>query len=260
MPKHFLLPLSALAIALAPPPSLHGAVVTLNPVADTFVATGPTNNLVANNYGGAGALALSAAGLSNGEFQAVLSFDTSSAKNTFDGLYGPGGWTVQSVTLALTATPTNNAIFNANTGGSFGVSWMQNDGWTEGTGSPNAPGATGLNYTSLQGLINPAADEGLGTFNYDGSSSSTSTSPLSLPPGFTAELLAGNPISLRTSAADGTVSSPIQLTFRHHRGQPTGPHHLGGARTGPHRPPGPRRVAGPGPGRPQPAPLTPGSP
>ncbi|MGH8045926.1 MAG: hypothetical protein ACREKL_01650 [Chthoniobacterales bacterium] len=33
------------------------AILSVNPVADAFVTTGPGNNLSDNNYGGAGALA-----------------------------------------------------------------------------------------------------------------------------------------------------------------------------------------------------------
>src|SRR5690242_3498629 len=78
--------------------SARAAVFTANPVADAFVTTGPSNNLISNNYGGGGTLALSAAGLANGEFQSVLQFDTSGAKSLFDSAYGAGLWSVQSVT------------------------------------------------------------------------------------------------------------------------------------------------------------------
>ena len=36
--------------------------------------------------------------------------------------------------LQLTAALPNNAIFNTNSSGLFGVSWLQNDGWGEGVG------------------------------------------------------------------------------------------------------------------------------
>ena len=200
-------PLTALAIALASFQTAPAAVVTLNPAADAFVTPGPANSLAGNNYGGAGALALSAPGAAKGEFQSVLSFDTSTAKATFDGVYGAGAWVVQSVTLQLTATPVNNALFNANTAGTFVLGWMQNDTWTEGTGSPNAPGATGISWTTLQNtVLNPAADETLGTFNYDGSSSGAAIYTLALPPGFRADLLAGGTLSLRAFSAAGTTS------------------------------------------------------
>lgn len=186
---------------------VRATVFTANPVADAFVTTGPSGNLSGNNYGGGGGLALSAAGLANGEFQSVLQFDTSGARSLFDGLYGTGLWSLQSVTLQLSAGSPNNAIFNANSAGSFGVSWMQNDSWTEGSGTPSLPGATGITYNSLQStFINPLADEALGTFSYSGASSGTFVYTLNTPSGFAADILAGNLVSLRLAAADSTVS------------------------------------------------------
>jgi hypothetical protein len=186
---------------------VQATVFTANPVADAFVATGLSGNLSANNYGGGGALALSAPGLANGEFQSVLQFDASGAKSLFDGLYGAGLWTLQSVTLQLSASTPNNAIFNANSAGSFGVSWMQNDSWTEGSGTPQSPGATGITYNTLQStFINPVMDEALGTFSYNGANSGTFVYTLNLPSGFAADVMAGNLVSLRLAAADSAVS------------------------------------------------------
>src|SRR5438105_11218654 len=149
--KCSLRPAASLAVILLAFPFLgHGAVVNLTPSADAFVTTGPANNLATNNYGGGGSAALSAPGLSKGEFQSVLRFDTSTAKTSFDALYGPGAWTLQSVTLQLTAATVNNTIFNANAAGSFGLSWMQNDSWVEGSGTPSTPGTVGITYDTLQ--------------------------------------------------------------------------------------------------------------
>jgi len=197
-----------LVVALAPSLTVQATGVNLNPTSDAFVTTGPpTNNLAANNYGGGGALAVSAAGLSKGEFQSVLRFDTSSAKSSFDGLYGAGLWSLQSVTLQLTAGSPNNSIFNANSAGSFGVSWLQNDGWTEGTGTPNAPTTAGITFSSLQTVfVNPSADEALGTFSHDGSSSGTSVYTMNMTLGFASDILAGGLVSLRLSSADSAVS------------------------------------------------------
>ena len=196
-----------LAIALTTALPVEGAVVSINPGADAFATTGPANDLATNNYGGGGSLALAAVGSPNGEFQSVLRFDTTTAKNTFDGLYGAGSWSLQSVTLQLSAAAVNNAIFNANNPGSFGASWMQNDGWVEGSGTPATPAVTGITYdTLLNTFITPGMDEALGTFTYDGANSGTFTYSLTLSPGFTADLLAGDSVSLRLSAADGAVS------------------------------------------------------
>src|SRR3954466_1791264 len=75
------------------------AVVSLNPVADAFVSSANPNS----NYGGAGALAISAAGLPKGEFQSLVKFNLAVAKTTFDATFGPGEWMLDAVSLQLTA-------------------------------------------------------------------------------------------------------------------------------------------------------------
>jgi len=134
---------------------------------DAFVTTGPSGNLSGNNYGGAGALSVAAPGLSKGEFQSVLQFDLSGAVTSFNTQFGAGQWNIQSITLSLTATSPNNAIFNSSAAGQFGISWMQNDSWTEGTGTPAAPTTTGITYSSLPSYTG-AGDESLGTFSFNG--------------------------------------------------------------------------------------------
>jgi hypothetical protein len=182
------------------------ATYSTNSFSDAFVTTGPGGNLAGNNYGAAGALGVSASNLPNGEFQSALQFDTSGARNSFDNQFGSGQWTVQSVSLQLTATPPNNAIFNATGAGQFQIYWMQNDSWTEGTGTPNTPTTTGITFTSLQNTFIGPGDESLGTFSFDGATSGTANYTLNLTPGFTADLAAGNDLSLRLVAADTGVS------------------------------------------------------
>src|SRR5215510_11942429 len=96
-----------LSIASARQPAL-AATFTLNPVADAFVTAAHPDS----NYGAAGGLAVSAPQLPNGEFQSVLRFDLQAAKASFDATYGVGQWTLQSITLRLSATSPNNPIFN----------------------------------------------------------------------------------------------------------------------------------------------------
>src|ERR1039458_5864047 len=76
-----------------------------NPFSDAFVTTGPGASLSDDNFGAAGALAVAAGGLAEGEFQSVLQFDLSGEHSSFDAQFGAGSWTVQSVTLQLTASP-----------------------------------------------------------------------------------------------------------------------------------------------------------
>jgi len=185
--------------------SLLAATFSLNPAADAFVTTGPSGNLSTNNYGGAGALSVAAAGLAQGEFQSVLQFNLSGAKSSFDSQFGAGQWSIQSVTLQLTAASPNNPIFNTSAAGQFGISWMQNDGWIEGTGSPQAPASSGIMFATLSSFLG-GADEALGTFSYNGVTSGNSTYTLSLMPSLSADVLSGSTLSLRMFAADNTVS------------------------------------------------------
>ena len=122
----------------------RSATFSSNPTADAFVTTGPTGNLSNNNYGGGGALSVAAPGLAQGQFQSVLQFGLSGAKSSFDGQFGAGQWSIQTITLQLTAAPPNNPIFNASAAGQFAISFMQNNSWTEGTGTPQAPTTTGI--------------------------------------------------------------------------------------------------------------------
>lgn len=181
------------------------ATFSLNPGADTFVTTGPTGNLSISNYGGAGALSVAAPGLAQGEFQSVLQFGLAGAKSSFDSQFGAGQWSIQSVTLQLAAAPPNNPIFNSPAAGQFRLSWMQNDGWTEGTGTPQSPSSTGITFSTLSNFVS-GAEEALGTFSFNGATNGNSIYTLNLTPSFSAEILAGSTVSLRMFAADSTIS------------------------------------------------------
>jgi len=61
-----------------------------NAIADAFVTPGATGSLSSSNFGGGGALGLAANGLPLGEFQTVLKFGLSDARNTFDTQLEPG--------------------------------------------------------------------------------------------------------------------------------------------------------------------------
>jgi hypothetical protein len=184
----------------------HGATFALNPIADAFVTTGPSGNLSGNNYGGAGSISVSAPGLPQGELQSVLRFDLSAAAASFDAVFGAGQWSVSSVTLQLTATAANNAIFNTPAAGQLAISWLQNDSWTEGTGNPGAPGASGITFASLQNTFIGGGDQGLGGFAFSGATSGASNFALGLTSGLIGDVLGGSTLSLRLLAADSTVS------------------------------------------------------
>jgi len=198
--------ISMLVLAWGVGSAAIGATYSSTPVADAFVATGASGNLVSNNYGGGGALAVAAPGLPNGEFQSVIKFDLSAARAALDAQFGQGGWSVQSVLLQLSSSPHNNAIYNNVAAGQFGVSLMANGSWIEGTGNASSPANNGISFSSLQGVYLSAADQALGTFAFDGGTSGENSYSLALSPGLNADVLAGGAVSLRLFAADSAVS------------------------------------------------------
>ncbi len=180
---------------------LNAASITLNPSSDAFVSSAnPTNN-----YGGAGALEVSAAGLAKGEFQSLMQFDLSSAKTSFDGTFGVGQWVVQSLSLQLTAGAPNNGIFNTSAAGQVSVNWMQNDNWVEGSGTPMAPGGTGITFNTLPSFLS-VGDQSLGSFSFSGSTTATASYALSVGSGIAADAVAGGLASLLLKAGDATMS------------------------------------------------------
>lgn len=196
-------PILTTMLAFSLSSGLCAQTVTLSPVADTFVSSAnPTLN-----YGGAGALAISASGLAKGEFDSLLRFDLSSAKSSFDALYGAGLWSLQSVKLTLTAEVPANPIFNTAAAGSVAFKWIANDSWGEGTGTPNTPTMNGIVFNGLAG-IQGGADEAIGTFAYAGGIGALDYS-LTLTPSFEADATAGNLVSFLALPANATVSQNV---------------------------------------------------
>lgn len=214
MTARFLVACAALVLALSGTVASAQTIWSGVSVADAFVTTGPTNNLVANNYGAAGGLAVSGsaasrAGSFRGLFESVLRFDLAGAKSAFDAAYGEGLWQVQSATLRLTTTAANNAIFNNNSTGLFSVSWMQSDSWIEGTGSPSLPASNGITWLSLPDFVS-LQDELLGTFLFDtavsGGDQAHTTYSLNLTTGFLGDILGGSSAGFDIAAASDSVS------------------------------------------------------
>jgi hypothetical protein len=188
------------AICLTARPAA-AATASVNPVADAYVTSGVPDS----NFGGAGALGISAPGLLHGEFQTLMRFDLAAAKASFDAVFGVGQWTIQSASLQLVTANPNNPAFNANVAGSFAARWMANDGWVEGTGGPGAPTSDGVTFNTLPSFLS-AADEPVGSFNFPGGTSGSNAYALNLTSGFLADMTAGNNVSLRLLAADSSMS------------------------------------------------------
>jgi hypothetical protein len=188
---------------------------TVTTTDDAFLATGsPDNsvgtNLTADNFGGAGVLAISPPGANEGEFQSVLKFDLSGATNLFDETYGTN-WIIGTISLDFAsnvgtegAQPMNGG-FNIVNGGNFVIEWLADDGWVEGTGRPMAPTMDGVTYDSLSNLL-AETHVPLCTNTYVPPGNNVHvTWPLPLNPDLVTNILAGGPVAFRLYAADNVV-------------------------------------------------------
>jgi len=168
---------------------------TANPIADTYVTTGPANgDLTDFNYGGAGALAIAGAKATRtgvtpperGIFETYLRFDIASARQQFDAALGADNWNLSSASLRLTQNNPTNATYNTQRAGPFGIDWISTDDWIEGTGSPNITTTDGMTYDSRPTNTNSA---GLGTFEF-ANAGGDSTYAFSLGSLFVSDLVA----------------------------------------------------------------------
>src|SRR5579859_7163568 len=112
--------------------------------ADAFLAEGNANtNLAGLNYGAAGTLAIASASSPNGAFDSIVQFNASGAAAQFNSLFGPGNWGITGIQLSLASNfgtngaHPNNGLFGNISGGQFGLDWLGNNSWTEGTGGGN---------------------------------------------------------------------------------------------------------------------------
>lgn len=204
-------------------------VVTTITDADAFLCTGSTGNptiisttqfpnatdsqdLTSCNFGGAGTLAVSAASSTKGEFQSVIRFNMASTVAQFNSTYGAGNWTITSIQLkfltnyGVPGAQPNNAIFNTISAGNFGITWLGNDNWAEGTGNPSAPTSDGVTYDDLTTLKSDGT-ENLGIYTYSPPGNDVPfyyTLPLSAN-NLTDDIKSGSELSLLFYAADDQV-------------------------------------------------------
>jgi hypothetical protein len=178
------------------------ATFNLSQVADAFVTSAQPNS----NYGGAGSLAVSAVGKPQGTFQSLLKFDLAAALTNFDGLFGSGNWTLQGVSLQLTATSPGNPLFNAAAAGSVAVSWLSDDSWIEGSGTPTLPSATGVTFNSLPAVV-ALGSQSMGSFAFGGGTSGTANYLLNPSSGLRNDAFAGSLASILLNAGDSSVAA-----------------------------------------------------
>lgn len=173
---------------------------------DALITPGPANDLAANNYGGAGAIAVSSQDSSKGAFLSLLRFDLDSARSAFNATYGAGGWEISSIVLELTTSSANNPLFNANQTGAFTVKWVADDFWIEGTGNPGAPTTDGVAWNDVGTLL--AAAEVQGAFTLasvaDGSTAQYLLTPTA---GLFGDLAGTTPVTLALADAGSPMSA-----------------------------------------------------
>ena len=205
----------AICLGLALINSAPAQVIFTNiSVADAFVRSLD----LTHNYGGAGALAVSGPvatnviGQQEGLLDSFMRFDVSSAVSNFNNSFGVRRWMIVRVTLNLfeQGAP-NNAIFNRGVG-PFGVRWIGNDSWVEGTGNPNAPTTDGVVWNDEPSILNSNVDESLGTF-VNGGTDGVVRATLGTPSGFVSDLSSGGSVSFYLTA---TTNSTVGFTFHSH--------------------------------------------
>lgn len=177
--------------------------------ADSFVrAAAPSSN-----YGGAGALsvsgpsAMNGQGVANGAFDSFIRFDTAALKATFNDALGSNQWTTTDVRLRLTelGSPANT-MFNRGKG-AFGVYWIADDSWIEGSGNPNAPTTSGITYNDKAAILN-GETANLGIFT-NLATDGTVSLILKLQRAITDEIEAGTEVGLYLTAVDANVGFTV---------------------------------------------------
>jgi hypothetical protein len=199
-----------ISTARAAPPTAQAMV---QPSQDAFAReAAPTTN-----YGAGGALAIAGEdavnglGAPQGRYDTVIQFDMSGPIQTFNTALGVGGWRLSAAQLTVTEVGApNNAIFNRGVGG-FQVSWLSDDNWVEGTGSPLFPiegSGDQITWNLLQSILASASLSSMGQF-----SNTLANGPLNfdlaLPAAFVTDASAGGLVSLYLTK----VSTTLGFTF-----------------------------------------------
>lgn len=189
--------------------------------ADAFLASGsPGNpigtNLMSLNFGAAGTLAIAPASSAKGEFDSIIQFNTAAAISQFNATYGAGNWHITGLQLSLASNfgtqgaQPPNTIFNTINRGMFGIDWLANNSWAEGTGGgmggPGYPNNNSVSFNSISSLL-AAGNDPLGTFLYTPPGNNVYENyELPLDGSLVSGAAAGGPLSLYFYAADNQVS------------------------------------------------------
>jgi len=183
-----------------------------NTTADAFLAAG----VPSTNFGGAGTLAIAPASSPKGELDSVIKFNLGGAVSQFNTTYGTGGWHITGLTLRLSsnfgtvgANPPG-AFFTPITSGLFGVDWLGNDSWVEGTGNGNGtagfPTNSFVSFNSIPDLFSQGSTS-VGTFGYAPPGTGVYTNfSLTLDSSLVTDAMTGGDVSLYFFAADNQIS------------------------------------------------------
>jgi hypothetical protein len=210
------------ALSLANIATAQSSYTINNTVADAFLASGSPNNPVGTdltelNFGGAGTLAIAPASSPKGEFDSIIEFNSAAAVAQFNSTYGAGNWQITGFTLQLASNfgkqgdVPNNNIFNTINAGNFGIDWLADTTWVEGSGSPASdtpgyPTTSAVSFDSIPSLFAQGSSE-LGTFIYTPPGEGVYASySLPLNSSLVSSADAGGGISLYFFAADNQVS------------------------------------------------------
>jgi hypothetical protein len=206
---HYLSMFAALGIIVTLSENARAVSYTINnSTADAFLSGAyPTLN-----FGAAGTLAVAPASSAKGEFDSVVMFNTANAINQFNTTYGAGNWAISGVTLSLASnfgtqgTQPSSSIFNTINAGKFGIDWLVNDSWVEGTGGGMGAANGAVSFNSISSLLAPGYDP-LGTYTYTPPGNNVYENySLGLDAGLVSDVAAGGAVSLYFFAADNQVS------------------------------------------------------
>ncbi len=188
---------------------IRAAIFTNSVDADTFVRS----NAPTANYGGAGSLSVSgsssfnvAFNVTNGIADTFIRFNTAAMVTSFNTLFGANNWVISGAKLQVTEVGTpNNSIFDQGKG-AFGIYWIADDNWIEGTGTPASPTTDGIVFTNEPTLLTNTV--GLGTFT-NTAANGTLLFLLGLPPAFVSNAQAGGEVTMFLTA----IEPQIGFTF-----------------------------------------------
>jgi hypothetical protein len=178
--------------------------VTVPSTADSFVRELDPSS----NFGAAGLLCVAGSnsvngvGTLRGRFDSVIRFNTASAVDAFNSTFGAGSWAVTSIQLQLSQVGAPENTFFPRGGGQFVVSWLSNDAWSEGMGTPSAPEPGSgdiITWQQLQTLVSSGTERTLGVFSVspvDG----THLYSLSPDSSFVANVVVGGDVTLHLLA------------------------------------------------------------